>query len=136
MKKVYVASRFALKDEVKQIYSKLEKLGYSVSKDWTRHKSIKPYASNPDLSREYAIEDINGARNSDLFILITDAEGTGMYAELGAALGHNLEFGKPAIYVIGAHLSASFIFFHPSVKRRENIDEVIKELEEASRASK
>jgi len=136
MKTVYVASRFALKDEVKKIYSKLEKLGYSVSEDWTRFKSIKPYASNPGLSREYAIADIDGARNSDLFILITDAEGTGMYAELGAAIGHNLEFGKPTIYVIGAHLSASFIFFHPSVKRRENIDKVITELNKSSKASK
>ncbi len=136
MKTVYVASRFALKDEVRKIYSKLEKLGYSVSADWTRHKSIKPYASNPDLSREYAVEDLNGARKSDLFILISDAEGTGMYAELGAAIGHNLEFGKPAIYVIGAHLSKSFIFFHPSVKRRENIDEVIKELNKDSGTQK
>lgn len=132
MKTVYVAARFALKEEVRQIYSKLEELGYNISEDWTKHKSIKPYDSHPDLSEEYAIADINGARKSDLFIIISDENGTGMHTELGSAIDHNLEFEKPLIYVIGKHLSRSPFFFHPSIHRRETIEEVIEEL----RASK
>lgn len=132
MKTVYVAARFALKDEVRQIYSKLEEIGYKVSEDWTKHQSIKPYDSNSNLAEEYAIRDINGARKSDLFIIISDENGTGMHTELGSAIDHNLEFGKPLIYVIGKHLNRSPFFFHSSVKRRETIEDIIEEL----RASK
>ncbi len=130
MKTVYIAARFARKEEVKAIYSKLQPLRYVPSKDWTNHRAIKPYDAHPELAREYAIDDVNGARNSDLFILLSDAEGTGMHTELGIALERHLEFGKPQIYVIGEHLSRSFFFYHPAVKRRENIEDVIRELSE------
>ncbi len=129
-KTAYVASRFALKEQVRKIYSQLEELGYSISHDWTQHKSIKPYLENQEYAEEYAIADIDGARKSDLFIILTDENGTGMHSELGAAIDHILEFGKPIIYAIGPHLNSSIFFFHPSVKRRKTIEEVIKELKE------
>lgn len=130
-KTAYVASRFALKEEIRKIYSELEKIGYSVSGDWTRHKPIKPYEKHPRLSREYSVQDINRARKSNLFILISDRAGTGMHTELGSAIDHYLEFKRPRIYVIGKHLSASMFFFHPAVRRKETIEELIEELKRA-----
>jgi len=132
MKTVYVAARFALGEEVRRIYSRLEGCGYTASEDWTKYRSIKPYSANPELSREYAVTLINAARTSDLFILISDAEGTGMHTELGSAIDHNLESGKPLIYVIGEYLSRTPFFFHPSVNQRENIEQVIEELKKAA----
>ncbi|MEK6830094.1 MAG: hypothetical protein AABY15_08320 [Nanoarchaeota archaeon] len=52
-KTVYVASRFNKRLKVKEIFSRLEKLGYSISYDWTNHKSIKPYTENPELAGKY-----------------------------------------------------------------------------------
>ena len=128
METAYVASRFALKNEIRKIYSELKKLGYQIHGDWTEHQPIKPYEKYPELSRDCSIEDLDFARKSDLFILISDEEGTGMHTELGAAIDHYLEFKKPIIYVIGKHLSASMFFFHPVVRRRETIEQVVEEL--------
>ena len=127
-KTAYVASRFAMKENVREIYSKLEMIGYSVSGDWTSHRSVKPYTENQELSAEYAIEDLEAVRRSDVFILISDAAGTGMHTEFGAAIDHYLEFKKPVIYVIGKHLDSSMFFFHTSVRRKDTTDEVIEEL--------
>ena len=129
-KTAYVSARFAQKEEVKKIYSQLKKLGYSIPHDWTQHKPIKPYSKNSELAEKYAIKDIEGSRKSDLFIIITDDAGTGMHSELGAAISNNIEFKKPLIYVIGNYLDRSVFFFHPSVKRRTTIEEVIEELKD------
>lgn len=92
--KVYVAARFTKKQEVRNLYERLRKLGYEIAADWTLHKPVKPYEDNPGIAREYSIEDINAVRECDVFILITDASGTGIYVELGAAISANLEHGK------------------------------------------
>ena len=129
-KTAYVSARFALKEEVKEIYSKLEKLGYSIPWDWTEHKPIKPYNENPELAKEYAIEDINGSKDSNIFIMITDEAGTGMHTELGAAIVSALENKEKLIYLIGENLDRSVFFFHPTIRKKGTIEEVIRELKD------
>jgi hypothetical protein len=129
-KTAYVASRTSKREEVKRIYSKLEKIGYSIPNDWTNHKDIKPYSENPKLAEAYSIEDIEGSRKSDLFIIIEDDAGTGIHSELGAAISNFIDFGKPLIYAIGKSFNGSIFYFHPSVKRRRTEDDVIKELKD------
>src|SRR3989344_8573419 len=109
--KFYIASRFGLKEEVRVLY-----------------KTVKPYADNKEISREYAMEDINGAMNCDVFILISDEAGTGMYTELGAAIANNIKFGAPKIYVAGEHIDRSIFYYHPSVKQMSTTEEVFKDL--------
>jgi len=128
-KKVYIASRFDRKLKVAELYERFKKLGYEVAVDWTVHKPIKPYEENIIPAWQYSVEDMKGIIDCDLFILLTDKEGTGIYAELGAAIFSNLEHGKPKIYVIGDYTSNCMFYFHPSVNRRKTIDEVIKEIE-------
>ncbi len=128
--KVYIAARFNKKQEVRHLYSKFKKLGHEIAADWTLHKLIKPYENNVKIAREYSVEDINAVRNCDVFILLSDEAGTGMYVELGAAISSNLEHGKPKIYVVGDHISRSMFYFHPSVNRRKTIDEVLEEIKE------
>lgn len=127
--KIYLAARFDKKQEVRNLYERFQKLGHEIIADWTLHKPIKPYENNPEIAREYSIEDVDAARNCDVLILMTDEAGTGMYVELGAAISSNLEHGKPKIYVIGEYTSRSMFYFHPSVNRRKNIDEVLEEIE-------
>lgn len=127
--KIYIAARFDKKQEVLNLYKRFQELGHEIIADWTLHKLIKPYENNPETAREYSIEDIDAARNCDILMLMTDEAGTGMYIELGAAISSNLEHGKTKIYVIGEHTSRSMFYFHPSVNRRKNIDEVLEEIE-------
>lgn len=127
-KRVYIASRFDRKQEVVELCKRFKKLGYEISVDWTVHEPIKPYEDNIAHARQYSIEDMRGIIGCDLFVLLTDKEGTGIYAELGAAIFSNLEHGKPKIYVVGDYLSNCMFYFHPSVNRRKTIDEVIKEI--------
>ncbi len=127
--KIYIAARFGKKQEVRNLYELLKERGHEITLDWTTHEFIKPFEDNQEIAEKYSVEDIEGVRNSDVFILLTDEAGTGMYVELGAAIFSNIEFGKPKIYVIGEYTSRSMFYFHPSVNRRKSIEEVLEEIE-------
>ena len=128
--KVYVAAPFERKSEVLDLHRLLKKKGHSVSFDWTVHRQIKPFTENLETARRYSIEDIDGVKDSDVFILLSEKEGCrGMHVELGAAILSNVRSGKPAIFVVGDHNSGSLFYFHPSVRRRETIEQVLKEMD-------
>lgn len=61
------------------------------------HKPIKPYEENQNFAEEYAAEDIEGVKNSDIFIPISEEE-----ISRGAAIMLNTHSGKPRIFVAGA----------------------------------
>ncbi len=130
--KIYVAARFGKKEEVRKLYRLLEEYGHVITLDWTLHKPVKPYEKNQETTRQYAIEDIEGVKSCDVFILLSDAGGTGMYVELGAAVILNVMFGKPKIYIVGDHLSRSLFYYHPSVNRRKNVQQVLQEIRKIS----
>ena len=127
--KFYIAARWSLKQKVRAIHKSLKRIGHEVVGDWTLHKPIKPYDQNKILSKQYSIEDIQGVRDCDIFLLLSSENGTGMYIELGAAILSHLEHGKPKIYIIGNYNSRSMFYFHPSVNRRKNLDEVLNEID-------
>ncbi|RLG18521.1 hypothetical protein DRN63_01315 [Nanoarchaeota archaeon] len=125
--KVYIAAPFERKGEVKDLIEELKKIGFEISHDWTSHESIDP-TKQKELARKYSIEDIEGVRNSDVFILLAeDRVSSGASVELGAAILSNLEFGKPIIYVVSKTRDLMF-YFHPSVKLVENVTEVLEDL--------
>jgi len=126
--KFYVAARFGLKDQVRGIYKTLQDKGHEIIADWTEHKPIKPYDENQNLSRDYSIEDIDAAMSCDVFIFISSDAGTGMYVELGAAIANNIKSGSPKIYAIGEHIARSMFYFHPSVIRKNTLEEVFEDL--------
>lgn len=128
--KFYVAARFDMKEEVRDIYRKLEKKGHEIIADWTLHKPIQPYGEHKKLAKEYAIEDVNAVRDCDVFVLISNEGGsTGTYVELGVAIESNIANGKPKIYVIGEFNSNVLFYFHPCVNRRDSVDEVLDDME-------
>ena len=126
--KFYIAARFGLKDEVKEIYKTLEDKGHEVTADWTEHKPVKPYDEHQDISGEYAVEDVDAAMSCGVFILVSSEAGTGMYVELGAAIANNIKNCSPKIYIIGNHTGRSMFYFHPSVIRKNNLEEVLEDL--------
>ncbi len=127
--KFYIAARFNLMDKIKEVYKLLVEEGHEISLDWTEHKPIKPYDKNINTSKQYSIEDIDGVRNSDVFVLVSDEAGTGMYVELGVAILSNIIYGKPRIFIIGENNTRAMFYFHPSVERRENLEQVLSELD-------
>ena len=127
--KFYIAARFDKKVEVNKLYELLKNKGHEITCDWTLHKTIKPYDENQDLAKNYSIEDILGVKDSDVFILLGDKAGTGMYVELGAAIFSNIILNRPKIYIIGEYIARSMFFYHPFVNRRKNVEEVLNELE-------
>ncbi len=127
--KFYIAARFTEKNEVLKIYKLLQDNGHEITADWTLHKAIKPYDQNAEIAKDYAIEDMNGVINCDVFVLLTNENtGSGSAGELGAAILAQVKFGKPKIYVIGEHMGNNFFYFHPSVTRLNTIEEVLEEL--------
>ena len=130
--KIYVATNFSRRDEVKKIHDELRNLGYEISADWTTHIPIKPIKifdkKITDLAKDYAVKDMKGVEDCDVFILITAKTGSGMYVELGAALLSNMMTGKPKIFVVGEHLEDNIFYFHPSVNLRKSVSQVIEEL--------
>lgn len=127
--KIYVAARFFEKEKVREIYSQLEKMGHTIIADWTKHKNSKPYDKNPDICREYSIEDFNGVKNCDVFIFLTSKEtGSGSSVELGSAIALYETGRKPKIYIVGKDLGYNVFYFHPSVNIKKNMSEVYKEL--------
>lgn len=99
--KIYIAAAFPEKETVKELQILCKKRGHTLSGDWTKHKLVKPYEENKTLSKKYAKEDLNNVRNCDIFILLSNKEGsTGAHVELGAALALSMEKGTPKVYVI------------------------------------
>lgn len=123
--KFYIAARFGLKEEVRAIYRRQQASGHQVTMDWTEHLPLKPYAQNPDIAKAYSIEDLQGVRDCDVFLLLSDEAGTGMYAELGAAIATKLERGRPEIFVVGPHNARSLFYFPPAVQRETHLDHVL-----------
>jgi hypothetical protein len=127
--KFYVAARFTEKGQVKKIYKHLQEKGHEITADWTLHKTIKPYDKNAAIAKSYAIEDMNGVINADVFILLTSEHtGAGSAGELGAAILSQVKTGKPKIYVVGMRMDNNFFYFHPAVIRKNTIEEVLQAL--------
>lgn len=97
--------------------------------DWTTHIPIKPYHEHADLAQTYSIEDVNAVKGCEVFCLLSDEAGTGMYVELGVAILSNMLRAKPGVYVIGEQNTRAMFYFHPAVKKRESIEDVIAEVE-------
>ncbi len=128
--KVYIAAAFPDREAVTELQILCKKKGYKISGDWTKHKSVKPYEQNKVLSKRYAKEDLKNVRNCDVFILLSNKEGsTGAHVELGAALALSMEKGIPKVYIIGDHLSRSLFYFHPVISLKKDMNAVFEDLE-------
>jgi len=127
--KFYVACKFEDKAWALEAYKLIEEKGHEITTKWTEHVPIKPYDKNPNASA-YAIEDVIGVISADYFILKSSKEysgGKGLFVELGLAIASKLHKGKPEVYIIGDDMGKAIFYFHPVVKRRETLEEVLEE---------
>jgi hypothetical protein len=134
--KFYIASRVKNKKLVGRIHKIILKKGHKFSSSWIEEKDIIPYEKNTKAASKRSQQCIKDSSSCDVFILISDISGAGMYTELGAALLHSTSSKKPKIYVIGEYINRSMFFFHPSIKRLETIEEVFEDLDSIKRVGK
>jgi nucleoside 2-deoxyribosyltransferase len=118
----YVASGLANQEAVRGLIATLEKLGHSVTYDWTRHGSMQ---AEPHEWGRVANAEMKGVVCAAFVVVLTPG-GFGTHVELGAALA----CGIPVILVgtredrrAGRDYDCVF-HFHPFVKRVETVAEV------------
>ena len=122
--KWYFASRRRHEKEIKYLIDNLSEFGHETSFDWTSLGGLKPYEENESVCRENSYKISNAIKNSDIFVIISDKEGTDMFIELGIAVGSNIQKKLPRVYVIGEYNQRSLMHFHPSINRIKTIDDV------------
>ena len=121
--KFYISSRVKKANQVKDFADKLKSLGHKITLDWTAFESLKPYNKNQKQSAKVSNQMLKAIKNCDVFILLTDRAGTGMYVEFGYALA----YGKK-IFVAGKHINKSIFFFHHKVKIVNSIEDIMEEI--------
>ena len=122
--KFYIAGRTKAVPEIQRMTKTLVDLGHTVAHDWTQLDSDMKRPYPVDKARQIAQADLDGVNNADVFIIIGDESGTGMYVELGIALAK-----AARVYAIGTNNDATVFHFLPTVKRFETFEEVLKDLE-------
>ncbi|MBI4262064.1 hypothetical protein HY624_00890 [Candidatus Uhrbacteria bacterium] len=130
--RIYVAAKFEKKDMVRAMYAQIRALGHEITYDWTTHKFIEPYVEHEDIAQKYAENELAGIAACDVLIFISDEHGTTLPMEFGAASLRCFMTGKPIVYVVGEWNTKSPWFFASHVRRRETIEEVLKELTKTS----
>jgi Sec7-like guanine-nucleotide exchange factor len=125
--KWYFASRMRHKDKINNLGKVLESYGQEISFNWAEIGSVKPYSKNKEACMEYSYSVSSAIKDSDVFVMISDKEGTDMFTEKGLAISSNMDKGTPRIYVVGKYNSRSMMHFHSSIKRVNSIEDVFRE---------
>ncbi|MCK9368519.1 toll/interleukin-1 receptor domain-containing protein [Candidatus Dojkabacteria bacterium] len=126
--KFYIASRLKNKEFVRKIHNELLKKGHTFTSSWIEEKDILPYEKHKKESEVRANKSIEEINNCDIFVLISDETGAGMYTELGIALQLAKTNNKPKIYVVGRYNERSVFFFLPLIKRVNSFKEVLDDI--------
>lgn len=124
--KFYIAGRTSQIKTIQKMVATLTDLGHEITYDWTRTEDPdlkRPYNEHLEKVSFFAEKDINGAKNAEIFIIIGDASGTGMYVELGVALASGAK-----VYAIGEYNDVTIFHFHPQVTRYNTFEEVLDDL--------
>lgn len=85
--KVYVASKFERKEEVRQLQHAIRLADHTVVGDWTPHTVEGEVGKDREVMlRAFAIEDRDAVMNANVLVLIHDDNCRGGFVELGIAL--------------------------------------------------
>lgn len=123
--KWYFAGRVRHKEKLKEIFKYLEIKGETVVSDWVYEGSHKPYSENLEKVQVLARRVVTSLLDTDIFVLISDPEGTDMFVELGVCLGKSkIDPDSIRIYIVGEYSKRSLMQLHPSVQHFENIQEL------------
>lgn len=120
--KWYFASRVRHQEKLKKIAEFLKSHNQDFLSEWVFAESLKPYHENISEVSKLANAVVSAISESDIFILISDQEGTDMFVELGIALASNAR-----IYIVGEHGTRSLMQLHPRIIHTENLKKVFEQ---------
>lgn len=121
----YLASRMRHRETIKKINSLLKSKNQNISYEWAELKTLKPYPENKTECSKVAKEISESISNTDIFILISDKEGTDMFIELGIILEKWRDNKLKKVYILGKHKDRSLMHFHPAIKKEETLKEIL-----------
>ncbi|MFA6269881.1 MAG: hypothetical protein WC657_01560 [Candidatus Paceibacterota bacterium] len=124
--KWYFASRIRHREKLIDISEFLRNKGEIINSQWIYKESLKPYDQNISKVRSFSKEFIASLLDSDIFVLISDPEGTDMFIELGVCVAKNTLSNNIRIYIVGEHSKRSLMQLHPSIIHAHNLKEVFK----------
>jgi len=122
--KWYFASRTKHRELVKNISNILEKQGHEIVFNWTVLEGLVPYNQNIKKCNETAQKISSAIPKADVFVLISDSEGTDMFVELGMAIANYEQNKKTKIYIVGEHNKRSLMHLHPSITHLDSLKDV------------
>ena len=132
--KVFVSGQIGEKEEIRQVYTRLQEEGFTITHDWTETDDLAITDKFSEEAGIRAAKDIKGVCDADIYIIVTDNKecGKGMYVELGAALAL-AQIGKDIlVYVVGRRNHPSIFYGHPAVIYFEHLDECIQTIKARS----
>lgn len=121
-KRIYISGRSTVRDGVESAIKTLRDSGFEITFDWTKFPRII-YKDEPERAKEYSLIELAAIDSADVFILISDEAGTGMYVEMGYAIAK----GK-SIYVVGEWNTKPMFMYHPHVIKLKTIEAVISKI--------
>lgn len=125
--KWYFASRVRHLHKITEITKYLESKGEIVLSHWIYENPPKPFNEHPEVIGTFASKVTTALSKIDIFVLISDPEGTDMFVELGFALARKLSDSPHLkIYIVGKHSKRSAMQLHPSIIHSKTLFEVFK----------
>lgn len=122
--KWYFASRVKHKQALVSLSEFLKSKGEIVLSEWVYKDSLKPYEENINAVQELSKEVVQSILQTDIFVLISDKEGTDMFVELGVALASQIT-SSCKIYIIGQYSKRSLMQLHPNVRHVHSIKDLL-----------
>lgn len=121
--KFYIAARTARADDIREIKAMLASHGHELSYDWTESDLLQTRPYPVEFAAPEAERELNGVATADVFVILGDEGGTGMYVELGYALAQSIP-----IYSVGNHNDKTLFQFLPKVKRVDTFADILADL--------
>lgn len=122
--KWYFASRVKHQQKILEVSRFLETIGETVVSDWIYKGSLKPYIDHLSEVRDFSEEVLRSILATDIFVLVSDPDGTDMFVELGICLANKTLTSKVRIYIVGEHSKRSIMQLHPSITHVKDLKEV------------
>lgn len=123
--KWYFASRTKHIEKLKIVTSFLKEKGEQVYSDWIYSGVLSPYDEHVDEVLKLNQDVLEAINTIDIFVLISDQEGTDMFIELGIALGrHKNTEAAPKMYVVGPYAKRSLMLRNPLIIHVADLQEV------------
>lgn len=123
--KWYFACRMRHLETIKEVCNALSEAGEKIVSTWVYEKSLKPYEENREEVAQVARNVVRDVSRADVFVLLSDKEGTDMFVELGIALAVKQSANPDMrIYIAGPYSKRSLMHLHPDATHTETTEEV------------